>query len=125
MRLNVDSPYLVADAGSFDISSCPTGPADPVDDRKLKRQLQKPRDQIAKLQHRLYAENRNSLLLIFQAMDAGGKDSTIRHVTKGVNPSGCRVNSFKKPSSEELDHDFLWRTSKQAPESARRRTPSR
>jgi PPK2 family polyphosphate:nucleotide phosphotransferase len=64
----------------------------------------------------MYAQNRYSLLLIFQAMDAGGKDSTIRHVTKGINPAGCRVNSFKQPSSTELDHDFLWRTTKQMPE---------
>ena len=116
MHLNVDSPYLVADANSFEIASCPTGPAEPVDDKKLKSRLLKPREQIAKLQHRLYAENRNSLLLIFQAMDAGGKDSTIRHVTKGINPAGCKVDSFKQPSSEELDHDFLWRTSQHTPE---------
>ncbi len=116
MHLSLDSPYMVAADGDFDLSSCPTGPTDPVNEKKLKRQLLKPREKIAKLQHRLYAENRNSLLLIFQAMDAGGKDSTIRHVTKGINPAGCRVSSFKKPSSEELDHDFLWRTSKQTPE---------
>jgi len=116
MYICIDSPYLVPADGDFDLPAYPTGPEQPVDNKQLKKQLQKPREKIAKLQHRLYAENRNSLLLIFQAMDAGGKDSTIRHVTKGINPSGCRVNSFKQPSSEELDHDFLWRTSKQAPQ---------
>jgi PPK2 family polyphosphate:nucleotide phosphotransferase len=116
MHRSIDSPYRVASDGKFELSSCPTSPSDPVDEKKLKRQLEKPRKNIAKLQHRLYAENRNSLLLVFQAMDAGGKDSTIRHVTKGINPAGCRVNSFKQPSSEELDHDFLWRTSKQTPQ---------
>ncbi|MGE3277487.1 MAG: polyphosphate kinase 2 family protein [Vicinamibacterales bacterium] len=63
----------------------------------------------AELQERLYAQDRWSLLLIFQAMDAAGKDSTIKHVMSGVNPQGCEVHSFKAPSAEELDHDFLWR----------------
>ena len=70
---------------------------------------------LADLQERLYAENRWSILLIFQAMDAAGKDGTIKHVMSGVNPQGCEVHSFKAPSSEELDHDFLWRTSRVLP----------
>jgi PPK2 family polyphosphate:nucleotide phosphotransferase len=70
---------------------------------------------IAKLQERLYAQNSHALLLVFQAMDAAGKDSTIKHVLSGVNPHGCEVTSFKAPSSEELDHDFLWRTTKALP----------
>jgi len=71
------------------------------------------------LQERLYAEDRWSLLLIFQAMDAAGKDSAIEHVMSGVNPQGCQVHSFKAPSPEELDHDFLWRTTKALPERGR------
>jgi len=67
------------------------------------------------LQERLYAQDRYSILLIFQAMDAAGKDGTIKHVMSGVNPQGCEVHAFKAPSSEELDHDFLWRTSRVLP----------
>jgi PPK2 family polyphosphate:nucleotide phosphotransferase len=67
------------------------------------------------LQERLYAQDRWSVLLIFQAMDAAGKDSTIKHVMSGVNPQGCDVHAFKAPSSEELDHDFLWRTNRRLP----------
>jgi PPK2 family polyphosphate:nucleotide phosphotransferase len=67
------------------------------------------------LQERLYAQDRWSVLLVFQALDAAGKDSTIKHVMSGVNPQGCEVHTFKAPSSEELDHDFLWRTSRVLP----------
>ncbi|HAT09582.1 MAG TPA: hypothetical protein DCS97_03100 [Planctomycetes bacterium] len=74
---------------------------------------------LAELQDRLYADNTWSLLLIFQAMDAAGKDGTIKHVMSGVNPQGCQVYSFKSPSAEELDHDFLWRTTKCLPERGR------
>ncbi|MEZ5294240.1 MAG: polyphosphate kinase 2 family protein [Vicinamibacterales bacterium] len=70
---------------------------------------------MADLQERLYAQDRWSVLLIFQAMDAAGKDGTIKHVMSGLNPRGCEVYSFKAPSSEELDHDFLWRTSHRLP----------
>ena len=65
---------------------------------------------MADLQDKLYAEDRRGLLLIFQAMDAAGKDGTIKHVMSGLNPQGVQVYSFKSPSAEELDHDFLWRT---------------
>ena len=71
---------------------------------------------LAKLQEKLYAQDRWAILLILQAMDAAGKDSTIKHVMSGVNPQGCQVNSFKAPSDEELQHDFLWRTSRSLPE---------
>lgn len=74
---------------------------------------------LAELQERLYAEDRWSALFIFQAMDAAGKDSAIKHVMSGVNPQGCQVASFKAPSPEELDHDFLWRCQKQLPERGR------
>ena len=74
---------------------------------------------LAEEQERLYAQDRWSVLLIFQAMDAAGKDSTIKHVMSGVNPQGVQVHSFKKPSEEELDHDFLWRCAKALPERGR------
>jgi len=75
--------------------------------------------QTADLQNRLYASNKNSLLVIFQAMDAAGKDSAIQHTLSGVNPQGCQVYSFKQPSAEEYDHDFLWRHYKALPERGR------
>lgn len=74
---------------------------------------------LSELQEELYAQNQWSLLLIFQAMDAAGKDSTIKHVMSGINPQGCQVYSFKAPSQEELDHDFLWRTTCRLPERGR------
>jgi PPK2 family polyphosphate:nucleotide phosphotransferase len=74
---------------------------------------------LAEEQDKLYAQDRHSLLLLFQAMDAAGKDSTIRHVMSGVNPQGCQVFSFKQPSMEELDHDYLWRCQKCLPERGR------
>jgi PPK2 family polyphosphate:nucleotide phosphotransferase len=75
--------------------------------------------QLTKYQDILYAQNSYSLLIIFQAMDAAGKDSTIKHVMSGVNPQGCQVFSFKAPSEEELDHDYLWRSMKSLPERGR------
>ncbi len=76
-------------------------------------------EQLSKLQQVHYADNRYALLLIFQAMDAAGKDGVIRHVMSGVNPQGCQVFSFKHPSAEELDHDFLWRSNRCLPERGR------
>lgn len=73
----------------------------------------------SELQERLYADNRHALLVIFQAMDAAGKDGAIQRVFSGVNPAGCQVSSFKQPSAEELDHDFLWRTALRLPERGR------
>jgi PPK2 family polyphosphate:nucleotide phosphotransferase len=75
--------------------------------------------QLAEYQNILYAQNKFSVLIIFQAMDAAGKDSTIKHVMSGINPQGCQVYSFKSPSSEELDHDYLWRIHKAMPERGR------
>src|SRR5512143_110687 len=74
---------------------------------------------LAELQEKLYAQDRSAMLLIFQAMDAAGKDGAIKHVMSGINPQGCQVYSFKSPTSEELDHDFLWRTAKALPERGR------
>ena len=77
------------------------------------------KSEMDELQEKLYATNRYSLLIIFQAMDAGGKDSAIEHVMSGLNPQGCQVFSFKQPSAEELEHDFLWRHYKALPEKGR------
>lgn len=76
-------------------------------------------DEMSELQERMYALNKHSLLIIFQAMDAAGKDSVIKHTMKGLNPQGCQVFSFKQPSAEELDHDFIWRHYKALPERGR------
>jgi PPK2 family polyphosphate:nucleotide phosphotransferase len=73
-------------------------------------------EKLSELQNLLYADNRYALLLIFQAMDAAGKDSAIKHVMSGVNPQGCQVFSFKHPSTEELEHDFLWKAALRLPE---------
>ena len=81
--------------------------------------LQEGVSRLAKEQDKLYAQDTYSLLMIFQAMDAAGKDGTIRHVMSGVNPQGCQVFSFKAPSAEERDHDYLWRSSKALPERGR------
>lgn len=76
-------------------------------------------DELSELQRLHYASNRYALLLIFQGMDAAGKDGAIRHVMSGINPQGCQVYSFKQPSAEELEHDFLWRTTRDLPERGR------
>jgi len=83
---------------------------------QAKEQLQKDVARMEDLQAKLYAQDRWALLLIFQAMDAAGKDGTIKHVMSGVNPEGCQVTSFKTPSDTELQHDFLWRTTEHLPE---------
>ena len=87
----------------------------PIADEMLKQSCKR----MSALQERLYAQDRWSILLIFQAMDAAGKDGTIKHVMSGVNPQGCQVYSFKHPSAEELDHDFLWRCTRCLPERGR------
>jgi len=84
-------------------------------DPKLSKALEKDIGRMANLEERLYAEHKRSLLIVLQAMDAGGKDGTIRHVMSGLNPQSCRVASFKKPVGEEADHDFLWRVHKALP----------
>lgn len=83
------------------------------------RYLKEFQEQMGALQERMYAEDRQSLLLVFQAMDAAGKDSTIKHVMSGINPQGCQVFSFKQPSSEDYEHNFLWRHNKALPERGR------
>lgn len=113
------NPYLVPFDGSFSVSTAPTGPAEELSKKSAAKKLARCVDRLGDLQRMLYAQDKVALLLIFQAMDAAGKDSTIRAVMSGVNPAGCQVFSFKKPSAEELDHDFLWRTVRCLPERGR------
>lgn len=87
--------------------------------KRAKEILAKNLEDLADAQQRLYADNRYSLLIILQAIDAAGKDGTIKHVMSGVNPQGCQVFSFKQPSAEELDHNFLWRYTRRLPERGR------
>jgi len=105
--------------GSFRVADYASVPGENAGKKALQKSLKKRVEQIAKLQRKLYAHDRYAVLLVFQAMDAAGKDGTIRAVMSGVNPAGCQVFSFKSPSSEELDHDFLWRTANRLPERGR------
>jgi polyphosphate kinase 2 (PPK2 family) len=116
----VTSPYRVAYDGSFRIDRADTAPPnDAPGKKKCKQRLAKLIDEISDLQRILYAHDKHATLLIFQAMDAAGKDGTIRAVMSGIDPAGCQVFSFKQPTPEELDHDFLWRTTKCLPERGR------
>ena len=116
----VDSPYLVSFDGSFSVNVLSTSPPENAkDSKKYKKELNEIIEKMQDLQEILYAHDRHAILLIFQAMDAAGKDSTIRAVMTGINPAGCQVYSFKKPSDKELDHDYLWRTNKCLPERGR------
>ncbi|TDQ16234.1 PPK2 family polyphosphate:nucleotide phosphotransferase [Algoriphagus boseongensis] len=114
--------YCVGDGKKFklkDYSSQPKMTFGPEDKPMVKEALDQGIEALAELQEILYAQDKWSLLLIFQAMDAAGKDGAIKHVLSGVNPQGCQVSSFKAPSAEELDHDFLWRCIKELPERGR------
>lgn len=111
--------YRVPFDGSFKLHEAKTHEDHDNTEEELDDELKKLVKKIDKLQQALYAEDRHSLLLVFQAMDAAGKDSTIRAILKGVNPAGCQVFAFKQPSAEELDHDFLWRTTRCLPERGR------
>ena len=113
-----ESPYRVPFDGTFSVADASTAPQTDGKPHKGKHRRQRTED-LNKLQRVLAAGDKHSLLLVFQAMDAAGKDSTIRSVMQGVDPSGCQVFSFKKPSSLELDHDFLWRTTCRLPERGR------
>ena len=113
----LEKSYRVDDGKHFrlkEFDSADTGHWDSVEEAK--EQLQKDIKRMEELQDKLYAQDRWSVLLIFQAMDAAGKDGTIKHVMSGVNPEGCQVHSFKAPSQAELQHDFLWRTTQALPE---------
>ena len=115
----VDSPYLVPFDGSFKVARAPTKADDNGKKKENVADLEKLSERLQELQPMLYAGDSHAVLLVFQAMDAAGKDGTIRAVLSGVNPTGCQVFSFKAPSAEELDHDFLWRIWKALPERGR------
>lgn len=115
----VESPYLVRHDGSFRIADAVTKEKDDGSKAKNVEALEHAVEKLAKLQQRLYAHDRYSVLLIFQALDAAGKDGTIRAVMSGVNPVGCQVFAYKAPNAEELDHDFLWRVQRNLPERGR------
>ena len=113
-----DSPYRVPFDGTFKIANASTTPQTNGSLHKGKHRRKRTED-LNKLQRVLAAGDKHAVLLVFQAMDAAGKDSTIRSVMQGVDPAGCQVFSFKKPSNLELDHDFLWRTTCRLPERGR------
>ena len=112
--------FRVREGDSIDLHNWPTK-VDPVykSKKQYKKLLEEHVEQLSSLQRMHYASSRYALLLIFQAMDAAGKDGAIRHVMSGVNPQGCQVFSFKHPSATELQHDFLWRTTRDLPERGR------
>ena len=113
-------PYVVTDGRRFKLNDHnPRGPGASAAHQRTKKYLKKGVEALSDLQETLYAQDRWGVLLIFQAMDAAGKDSAIKHVMSGIDPKGCQVYSFKAPSDEELDHDFMWRTSKALPERGR------
>ncbi len=114
------SKFLVPPGGGWRLDQAPTA-INPLYKSKshYRKMLDRQIEELSELQTLLYAHNRYALLLIFQAMDAAGKDSAIKHVMSGVNPQGCQVFSFKHPSAEELDHDFLWRTTRCLPQRGR------
>lgn len=111
---------LIADPGKEHRVSdfSPSFTAD-LSKQEAKEQLSKDIERLSNLQSMLYAQDRYAILIIFQAMDAAGKDGTIKHVMSGINPQGCQVYSFKQPSVEELDHDYLWRINRSLPERGR------
>ena len=116
----VKSPYLVPASGEFRVRQASTKPPKKAPDKiACKLRLAELVAEMAALQEVLYANDHRSLLLVFQAMDAAGKDSTIRGVLSGIDPAGCQVTSYKAPNNTELDHDFLWRTTLALPERGR------
>ncbi|MGH7194817.1 MAG: hypothetical protein ACREJM_14975 [Candidatus Saccharimonadales bacterium] len=118
----ISAPYRVDNSKKFrlkDVDPADTAGYTSEDKTRAKEALQTGVQALAELQEVLYAQDRWAVVLIFQAMDAAGKDGAIKHVMSGVNPQGCQVVSFKSPSTEELDHDYLWRCLKQLPERGR------
>ena len=110
------SPYLVEPDSKIKLSNYdPDDTGDLNSKSKADKLLEQHREKLSTLQDLMYAEAKHSLLVVLQAMDAAGKDGTIRHIFTGVNPQGCQVTSFKKPSLEELKHDFLWRVHRATP----------
>jgi PPK2 family polyphosphate:nucleotide phosphotransferase len=116
----IAADYRITDGRKFSLRVIPPDDVGGIESRsRAEELLARGIEQLSDLQERLYAQDRWAVLLIFQAMDAAGKDSTIKHVMSGVNPQGCEVYSFKAPSNEELDHDFMWRTNRRLPERGR------
>ena len=118
-QLYVDSPYLVrweSDQQGWSIASKPTFDPQAKSKKEEKLLLKEIKKKMKELQKQLYAEQKQALLVVFQAMDAAGKDSTIRAVFSGINPQGCRVQSFKRPTPQELAHDYLWRVHQETPQ---------
>ena len=116
------APFRVTSGKNFRLKDCDPGDTlkfDSNDKDRAKEALAQGVQALSLLQDKLYAQDQWAVLLIFQAMDAAGKDGAIKHVMSGINPQGCEVHSFKAPTSEELDHDFLWRCSKRVPERGR------
>ncbi len=111
------APYCVAKGGDFRLKDYETSDTGEVKDKEHSQRIIDNRAGLLNnLQEKLYAQDRWAMLLIFQAMDAAGKDAVIKHVMSGVNPQGCEVHSFKAPSTEELEHDYLWRAHSRVPE---------
>jgi PPK2 family polyphosphate:nucleotide phosphotransferase len=120
--IRFSAPYRITKGKKFrltDVDPRDTGELTSEDKSRAKEALQSGIQALAELQDVLYAQDRWAILLIFQAMDAAGKDGAIKHVMSGINPQGCQVTSFKSPSSEDLDHDYLWRCIKALPERGR------
>lgn len=115
----VDSPYLVGFDDSFKIKKAPTRADDDPGKAENVEALDTAIQKLNKIQGKLYAHDKYSVLLIFQALDAAGKDGTIRAILTGVNPVGCQVFSYKAPNAQELDHDFMWRCYQNMPERGR------
>ncbi len=111
--------YCVGDDKNFTLKDKPTDYFGDEDKAAIQKTLKMGVKALAAMQETLYAQDKWSVLIIFQAMDAAGKDGAIKHVMSGINPQGCQVSSFKGPSSEELDHDYLWRCQKHLPERGR------
>src|SRR4051794_38916668 len=113
------APFRYDGAGEFHLTSHKTNEKGGLDKEKATKIIEANRERLNDFQEKLYAQNRWSMLLIFQGMDAAGKDSAIKSVFDGVNPQGCEVYSFKQPTAQELDHDFMWRCMVALPERGR------
>lgn len=119
MKNDILKDLIAMPGKKHSVSDFDSSSTDEMTKQEAKDQLTKDIEKLAELQSMLYAQDRYSILVIFQAMDAAGKDGTIKHVMSGINPQGCQVYSFKQPSVEELDHDYLWRINRSLPERGR------
>lgn len=119
MKKDILKDLIAMPGKKYSVSDFDSSSTDEITKQEAKEQLTKDVEKLAELQSMLYAQDRYSILVIFQAMDAAGKDGTIKHVMSGINPQGCQVYSFKQPSAEELDHDYLWRINRSLPERGR------